>query len=384
MAKNSSLIHSAAVLCVATLVGITVAAAQPPVPSPDKKSAEVFKNLKVLNNTPSDLLLPSMEFITSSLGVHCEYCHVEKAFEKDDKKPKQTAREMMRMVQQINNTTFQGKQEVTCYSCHRGSPKPLTIPVIAKAPPRLLSDAADNSSTSASQPSPSDVISKYIAARGGANAFVGVTSLEERGTFESESQKFRTEVYVTRSGRSASVIHLPGADRVTAFDGTSGWLSFPGRPARPLAQAETDAIRLEADLEFGLDLNTIFPEIKFAGLSKIGTAEAVMLSGQRPGLPPVELYFDKASGLLLRTVYYSPSALGLNPTQTDYSDYRRIGTVKVPFHWTSSTPTGRFNIQIATVRANVSIPYNIFSKPQDNRDTTRAHANTTEGGPRPR
>lgn len=361
-ATSASFIYHAVVLCAAMLLGITAAAAQSPVPSPGKKSGEVFKNLKVLNDTPSELLLPSMEFITSSLGVHCEYCHVEKAFEKDDKKPKQTAREMMRMVAEINHTTFQGKQGVTCYSCHRGSPKPLTVPVIAKTPPRWLSDAADNSPQPASQPSPSEVISKYITARGGANAFASLTSLEEQGTFESDAQRFPTELYVTRSGRSASVIHLPGADRTTTLDGASGWLSFPGRPARPLSQAEMGAIRLDADLEFGLDLNTVFPEIRFTGFAKIGAAETVMLSGQRPGLPPVELYFDKTSGLLLRTVYYSPSALGVNPTQTDFSDYRRIGTVKFPFRWVSSTPTGRFNIQLVSVRENVRIPEEVFTR----------------------
>lgn len=95
----------------------------------------------------------------------------------------------------------------------------------------------------------------------------------------------------------------------------------------------------------------------------MGTAYSVVLSGQRPGLPPVEMYFDTTTGLLLRSVHYTASALGLNPTQTDYSDYRRVGTVKIPFHWTSSTPTGRFSIQIATVRANLSIPDEVFSKP---------------------
>jgi len=357
-------IHSAAYFCVSVLVGIAVAAAESPLPSSEKKSGDVFKNLKVLNNTPSDLLLPSMEFITSSLGVHCEYCHVEKAFEKDDKKPKQTAREMMRMVQEINRTTFQGKQEVTCYSCHRGSPKPLTVPVIAKLPPRLVSHPVDDDPPeAANQPSPQQVISKYISARGGTSALGSLTSFEERGTFESDSRAFSAELYLTRSGRSATVIHLPGSDRITAFDGTSGWLSFPGRPARSLSAAEIDTIRLNADLQFGLDLKNVFSEIKFAGFSKVGSADTVMLSGQRPGFPPVEMYFDKTSGLLLRTVYYSPSALGFNPTQTDYSDYRSAGAVKIPFRWTSSTPTGRFNLQIVSARANVSIPENVFSKP---------------------
>jgi hypothetical protein len=325
----------------------------------------VFKNLKVLNNTPSDLLLPSMQFITSSLGVHCEYCHVENAFEKDDKKPKQTAREMMRMVEEINRTTFQGKQEVTCYSCHRGSPKPLTVPVVANAPPRLASSSlSDNPPEAANKPSPHEVLSKYIIARGGASAFASLTNLEERGTFESDSRSFPAEFHVTKSGQIATTIHLPGADRVAAFDGTSGWIVVPGRPTRTMTSAETDAARVDAALQFGFDLNTIFPEIKFKEFSKVSTANSIVLSGQRPGLPPVEMYFDTTTGLLLRSVYYAPSALGLNPIQTDYSDYRRVGAVKVPFHWTSSTPTGRFRIQIASARTNVGIPEEVFSKPR--------------------
>jgi hypothetical protein len=364
MADVANHMRTAAFLGLSILLGVGSIAAQMPVPNPEKKSGDVFKNLKVLNDTPSDLLLPSMQFITSSLGVHCEYCHVENAFDKDDKKPKQTAREMMRMVEEINKTRFQGKREVTCYACHRGNPKPLTIPVIASVPPRLATKAvSDDLPEAPNQPSPEKVISKYVAARGGANGFSSLTSLEERGTFDADARGFPIEIYETRAGRSATLIHLPGADRITALDGTSGWLAFPGRPARAMTSAEADAIRLDSDLQFGADLNEVFPEIKLKSLSKVGTAETVVLSGQRPGLPPVEMYFDATSGLLLRTVYYAPSALGLNPTQTDYSDYRRIGVVRFPFHWTSSTPTGRFNVQLTSVRTNVSIPEKVFSKP---------------------
>ncbi len=365
MEKMVTKLRTARFLGFALTLGVAWAHGQTPGPSPEKKSGDVFKNLKVLNDTPSDLLLPSMQFITSSLGVHCEYCHVENAFAKDDKKPKQTAREMMRMVEEINRTKFQGKQEVTCYSCHRGSPKPLTVPVIADATPRLASSSvSDNPRDVANQPSSHDVLSKYITARGGASALGSLTNLEERGTFESDSRRFPVELYLTKSGQSATTIHLNGTDRISAFEGTTGWIVIPGRPIRVMSSAEMDAARLDAAFQFGLDLNTIFPEIRFKEFSKLSTAKSVVLSGQRPGLPPVEMYFDITSGLVLRSVYYSTSTLGLNPIQTDYSDYRRVGAVKVPFHWTSSTPTGRFSVQITTVRVNVSIPKEVFSKPR--------------------
>src|SRR5579885_2575925 len=89
-----------------------------------KTAGEQFKNVRVLKDVPADQLIPAMQFITASLGVECEYCHVERAFDKDDKKPKVTARKMMEMMFNINKEDFEGHRGVTCYSCHRGAAKP--------------------------------------------------------------------------------------------------------------------------------------------------------------------------------------------------------------------------------------------------------------------
>ena len=352
------------------LVGLTIllaigaAAGQVPAAIPDKKGSDVFKNLKVLNDTPSDQLLPAMQFITSSLGVHCEYCHVEKAFEKDDKKPKETARQMMRMVQELNRNQFQGKQEVTCFTCHRGTPAPLTVPVIAKSPEPLLSKSASGTPQDVpAHASPPEIIARYIKALGGEDAIASLTSIEQKGIFRADSHAFPLELYQANSARSATVIHFPGSNRITAFDGTSGWIALPGRPLRPMTSGEADAARMDSDLHFALNLNTIFHEIKFTGSSKVGTEQAFIVSGQRPGFPPVEMYFGQTSGLLLRMVHYLPSPLGLNPTQVDYSDYRVVAGVRIPFRWTSATPTGSYNVLIETTRANVAIPEKVFSMP---------------------
>jgi hypothetical protein len=36
-----------------------------------------FKNITVLKGTPADQLIPAMQFITASLGVECDFCHVQ-------------------------------------------------------------------------------------------------------------------------------------------------------------------------------------------------------------------------------------------------------------------------------------------------------------------
>jgi len=48
-----------------------------------KTAAETYKNVQVLlKDVPADDLIPAMQFITASLGVECDFCHVRDAFDK--------------------------------------------------------------------------------------------------------------------------------------------------------------------------------------------------------------------------------------------------------------------------------------------------------------
>src|SRR5271155_4779243 len=121
------------------VMGVTKAqsaAPQQAVAAGPKKAEEQFKNIQVLKGIPADQLIPAMQFITASLGVECQFCHVEGAFEKDDKKPKETARKMMEMMFAINKDNFDGHREVTCYSCHRGSTDPVGTPLVMAEEPK--------------------------------------------------------------------------------------------------------------------------------------------------------------------------------------------------------------------------------------------------------
>jgi hypothetical protein len=80
-------------------------------------------------------------------------------------------------------------------------------------------------------------------------------------------------------------------------------------------------------------------------------------------LPAVELYFDEQSGLLVRVLHFVETPLGLNPTQTDYDDYREEGGVKTPFRWIVARPGGRFSIQVEQMQVNVAIEDNRFGEP---------------------
>ena len=155
-------IPAIALVGAATAFGISVATAQtatPPTSSPAAAGAPAFKNLQVF---PKDIarpqLIANMRFFSQSLGVRCTFCHVGVEgqppstydFASDAKKEKLVARKMLAMVHRINQQDFGvtdfNNAKVTCFTCHRGSPRPLTaapsaIPAAAPAGTSLPSAA---------------------------------------------------------------------------------------------------------------------------------------------------------------------------------------------------------------------------------------------------
>src|SRR5215831_4242582 len=156
---------------------------------------------------------------------------------------------------------------------------------------------------------------------------------------------------------------MPGGDSITAYDGKGGWLAFPGRPTRDMTPSESASARLDADLHFATDLKQIFTDLRPAAPAKIGDRDTYVLVAMSKGQPPVKLYFDQQSGLLVRMLRFSDSPLGLNPVEIDYADYRDVEGVKTPFRWTLTRTSGAFTIEIDSVQQNVSIDDRKFARP---------------------
>jgi photosynthetic reaction center cytochrome c subunit len=67
--------------------------------------------------------------------------------------------------------------------------------------------------------------------------------------------------------------------------------------------------------------------------------------------------------LLLRVIRYAKSPIGRVPTQVDYSDYRDVGGIKIPFRMTFAWLDGRDAIQLGDIKTNVPIDPAKFGRP---------------------
>lgn len=126
------------------VIGVaSIASAQPP----GKFPPDSLINTKVFpHSTPVMEVVGTMRNFTSALGVRCQFCHVgregqslaEFDFASDQKRNKLVARQMMRMVAEINHRLDtipeRGKPPVTatCMTCHRGVNRPIPLSALVQ------------------------------------------------------------------------------------------------------------------------------------------------------------------------------------------------------------------------------------------------------------
>jgi len=359
--KRTSLHFAAAIIFFTACAALAQRPAGPSAEDSASPAEQVFKNIQVLKGTPANQIVPTMQFISNSLGVECEFCHVRGTFEKDDKKPKQTARQMIQMQVAINRDNFKGEREVTCFSCHRGAHDPVGVPIIAEGEPKR---PEPEKTETAALPTAEEILSKYIQAVGGAAALEKINSRVEKGTINFGGQQFPIEVLAKAPNKRISLVHMPAGDNITAFNGHAGWVGSPGpRPPREMSEQENEAFGFDSTFYLPTELKKMFAQFRVRPAEKIGGHDVVQVIGANPGKAPMRLFFDKESGLLVRSIRYADTPLGRNPTQVDYADYRAESGVKIPYQWTVARPLGRFTIQVTELQQNVPVDDKKFEKP---------------------
>jgi photosynthetic reaction center cytochrome c subunit len=338
---------------------------------------DVFKNVQVLKGIPVNQFMETMGFFSAALGYNCTNCHGDDVLGNweryaNDIPVKRTARRMIQVVNTINKDLFGGREAVTCYTCHRGSPTPKVIPSLLEqysAPPADDPNEVEITRRLASAPSADAILNRYIQALGGAERLAALTSFVSKGTYEgfdSYHGKVALEVYATAMGQRTLVAHTQNGDSVTTYDGRNAWIIGPDKPVSVLQLVpggDLDGIKLDSDLAFPgklkqalTDWRTGFPTTTIDD-REVEVVQA-MAGGSR-----VKLFFDKETGLLSRVVRYSKTIVGSVPVQMDYSDYREVAAVKIPFQWRVTWTDGQSTYILNSVQPNVAIDQAKFAKP---------------------
>jgi hypothetical protein len=323
-------------------------------PQDDKPAEQAGKNIQTLKGLPNSQLITVMHFMRTSLGVRCDYCHVAEngKYWMDDKQPKQIARRMIEMVAEINKANFGGQPVVTCNTCHRGQTKPVAVPAIGQG--AFANTTREEPGTKALDPLPTldQILDRYYQALGGKAAAQKITTrviklswlrpkLVNAGTpnaaMIARGETWAMEIYQKAPNKYLAVITSPNGIIYQGFNGTTGWVKTV-QGQREMNAAELARVTRQANLLGDFAIREQYSQMSVTGREKIDDREVYVVEalGAQASLPAPthrteKLFFDAQTGLLLRRTMLTPTALGLDPEQTDFKDYTDVDGVKLPF-----------------------------------------------------
>jgi hypothetical protein len=351
-------------------------------------SDKVFKNVRALKGIPVDDFMGTMGIMCAALGFDCSDCHVGAGTEKVDwaaDNPKKImARSMVLMVGSINRDNFQGRQMVTCWSCHHGRDRPSTTPGLENVYGPASQEMDDLLTQMPGQPPADQIIGKYLQAIGGAQRVGAIKTYAAKGSsvgFGGFGGGGRVQIFAKFPDQRATIIDFPNSpergDSLRLYDGREGWLETPLTVLGEyqLTGSELDGTRLDAQLTFPGQIKQVLNNLRVSmpvnisdlpgpssqtanqsSMEAVGQDRLVnVVQGTTAGGTLATLYFDQQSGLLVRIVRYGKSPIGRVPTQVDFGDYRDVNGVKMPFRMLFAWLGGRDAIQLSEIQTNVAI-----------------------------
>jgi hypothetical protein len=362
---------------------------------------EKYKNIQMLTDVPADQLDLTMRYIVAATGIQCVGCHVmdeatgELQPEKDDKAGKKTARQMMNLVKTINAGDFGAR--VSCGTCHAGRNQPAGLQTATMMTTEQIAAAAQAAATRQGGPGATgaaaapggqagpagrgaqppavpvdDVLSKYIDALGGRPAIEKLQALVISGTVTNRAAQ-SVAFTIEEKGNKYRESMQEQPDAVTrAFDGTAGWEQVGSRVAGldlfPLQQTLRSA-----DLGLALTVKDKYTNLQAGRAMRIpaatpgGMAVAVnVIQGSPAQYVTEQFMFDSSSGLLVRRIARTATGLrGQLVEQFDYSDYRVVAGVKLPFEVRRSNWNTFDTFKVTDIKANTMIADARFIKPRN-------------------
>lgn len=280
------------------------------IPGQDPDLAEnQFKNIQTLKGEKASDIIPSMQFMSASLKVECDFCHTEDRAA-DTKEEKTAARHMITMQRDINAKYFRGRNQVTCATCHAGRPHPLAVPPVPGVEVRPQRDNSVN---------PAQVLEAY----GKAVGMAPEAPIKLEGTVTEGGKK--SPVSALHSGSKFFVAtHGEKGDMKIGSNGKDTWWGtqvIPPMYAEPFVRQNT--------IYAG---PTTLPKLDGLGGAKavIDGRDQVVVTGTLADKSRASYYFDKQTGLLSRAYFSSPTILGNMVQINDYAKYKKVGGFQVP------------------------------------------------------
>lgn len=384
--------------------------AQAPAGAQGPMAKDQFKNIKVLN-MPASQLRDTMEYFTAALGTNCALCHVTGPtpdFPSDDRRPKDTARKMIQMVDAFNANPDK-LITLTCATCHHGKEQadrnpPLAVemtPAEAAAAEQMRAQfaagrggpggpggqagrgagpagapGAPGAPGAAPGGAPGqggrggfarptetldDVLNKFAQAIGGSDAIAKAQTLVLHGT-QTTRDLVTTPLTVEEksTGEFRMQVDTKPNPQTRVSDGKAAWAIGGNGQPRDLEGVLGAQVSRSSELLL-LNLKQRYPSLQVGRYGNVEGVDTISLAA-RTASGSDQFQFERQSGLLKRRTIQTNTPYGALVEQVDYSDYRDVAGVKLPFQMKYTSWGAATTEKVSDAKLNAPIDAADFAK----------------------
>jgi hypothetical protein len=238
--------------------------------------------------------------------------------------------------------------------------------IIALGCAAVVTAGAQGGTQTPALPTVDQILDKYVTAVGGSAALGKVTSSHARGAVEIVDAQVNGTFEISQKApnKSLQVVDLGASGKQReGFDGRIGWIEDAMSAAREKTGADLAEARRGAIFPREINLKLQYPTMTVTGREAVGTRDAFVVTGTPADSPPVRLFFDVESGLLVRQIVTRQSPAGPMQVDVTFDDFRVVDGVKRAYVIKQVNPQFTAVIRLSEVKYNVPLDDAMFRKP---------------------
>lgn len=217
-------------------------------------------------------------------------------------------------------------------------------------------------------PSGKEVIERFIAATGGREAYDKLKNRVTKGTIEIPMMGMKGTMQITQAHPNMMVTSTEFTGMGLIRNGTNGevvWDVNSMMGPRIVEGDEKVSFMRQATFNSELQWEKLYKSVEVVGVEDVNGKPAYKLKMVPNDGPEGHQFYDKESGLMVKTSTIAKSQMGDVPVEGTLEDYREVDGIKMAFRTTQQMGPNSIVIALEEVKHNVDLPAETFALPDE-------------------
>jgi hypothetical protein len=217
-------------------------------------------------------------------------------------------------------------------------------------------------------PKAETILDRYVEVTGGKAAYEKRKSEIATGAIEAKAQGLKGPMtrYSGEPAEEYSIVTIEGVGKIEeGIDKGVAWANDPILGPRIKSGAEKAQALREGTFNSPIHWRELNSKVEAAGTETIDGELCYKVVLTPVEGPPETMYFQKKSGLAVKTVATLVNQMGNVPVELFAADYKSFGGVTVPTKITQKYAGQEFTITIQDVKVNQQLPPDRFDPPAE-------------------